>query len=317
MKYVPNAVSRAVGLTALKLSKNSPHILFGVGVVGMVGTAVLASRATLKLDAVLQDSEKANFDLEAGYASLPEHVRETEYSEGDYAADKRTLRIRTAVEVAKLYAPAVGVGVVSVLCLTKSHQILTSRNAALTAAYTAVSEAMKQYRKRVVEELGEDKDREFRYGKATSDVTVDGPKGVKTTKRQHIGGVSQFARFFDEDNRNWGTNPESNLTWLRAHQEFLNKRLEMVGWLSLNDAYDAIGLERSQAGQVMGWMWNRGDTYIDFGIWSDEPRKQEAVHDYLIGASGAIVVDFNCEPIYDYIDHPPGTVKTLKKLVGK
>ena len=55
-------------------------------------------------------------------------------------------------------------GGLSIAALTRSHNILTKRNAALTAAYGALEKGFSEYRARVVEKYGEEEDRDFRYG---------------------------------------------------------------------------------------------------------------------------------------------------------
>ena len=64
MKLVPDALAMKLARNALVAQKNSPGVLFGVGVVGMVGSTVLACRATLKMDEVLEESRESSHLLE-------------------------------------------------------------------------------------------------------------------------------------------------------------------------------------------------------------------------------------------------------------
>ena len=119
MRFIPVAVGRTVARNSLLLQKNSPGILLGAGVVGMVGSTVLACRATLKMDEVL---DEAINKLEV--ANTLEHP---DYSESDRRNDIKLVRIQTIYRATKLYAPAIVVGVVSIALLVKSHRILTQR----------------------------------------------------------------------------------------------------------------------------------------------------------------------------------------------
>ncbi len=58
-------MTRSIGRTVLTAKKNSPHIFFVGGVVGVVGSAVLACRATLKLEEKL-DEIKNDVDIHKG-----------------------------------------------------------------------------------------------------------------------------------------------------------------------------------------------------------------------------------------------------------
>src|SRR5688572_30806226 len=125
-----SGITQRLGSTNLTLRSKSPTIFFIGGVVGVIGTTVLACRATLKLEQTLDTSNK-----------LAEKVKEFEhenYSEGDRKQDQAIVHIRSIVAVARLYAPAILLGGASIALLTQSHNILIKRNAALAAAYTAL-----------------------------------------------------------------------------------------------------------------------------------------------------------------------------------
>ena len=151
MKFVPEAVLRHLGRQALVIEKNSPTLLFGAGVVGVVGSTVLACRATLKLEEVMAKGQK---DLKDAKTLVHE-----EYSEQDRKKDISIIYVRTSANVVRLYGPAIVLGAASIGALAQSHSILTRRNAALTAAYAALERGFAEYRQRVVEKYGEEEDR--------------------------------------------------------------------------------------------------------------------------------------------------------------
>lgn len=284
-RFVPKAVSRRSGRTLLVVSKHSPTILFGVGVVGFVGTTVLAAKATLGLEDVLDEDnalrEKARIALEQNVPS---------YGVKEYNKDLTIITAKTTVKIVKLYGPSVLVGAATIAALAGSHKILSTRNAGLTAAYAALDKATKDYQKRVAEEIGEDRERELRF--PTTEVDEIGPhpddpskiQGKKVDKTENPSKYSIYAKTFNRENsRNWQTNRENNLFYLQCQQRYANDLLVARGHVTLNDVYDSLGFERTKAGQLVGWLLGKGNiNYIDFGIFEN-------------GRDGDIVLDFNVD----------------------
>lgn len=286
VKSLTGVATRLAGRNVLRLKKNAPHIAFGAGIVTMVGTVVLSSRATLRVHDLLDEHERT--------LTVIDKARETksDYTDRDRKADTVTLYIQTGGKLAKLYAPAVLLGGVSIACLTGAHLELNKRNAGLVAAYATVDKAFKSYRERVVNEYGEGKDRELLFGvEEYSEVkpTKDG-KGKKV-KSQRVAGHSMYARFFDENNVNYNQNPETNLLWLKAMQASFTTQLRTKGHVFLNEVYDALGLERTVEGAVVGWVDTLGDGFVDFGF-MDEDRTEQFI-DFMTGREGALLLDFN------------------------
>jgi hypothetical protein len=294
MKLVPATISRTVAHSTLLARKNSPGVLFGVGVVGMVGSTVLACRATLKMDEVLEDAKER---LEQ--ARILEHEN---YSERDRSKDITIIHVKTSVKIVRAYVPAILVGGVSIAALTKSHNILNQRNAALTAAYAALEKGFNEYRARVVDKYGEEEDRNFRYGSQEIEI-VDEKGKTKTVTRVASGDPSIYARFFDPTSTSWSKEPEYNLIFLKCQQNYANDLLKARGHVFLNEVYDMLGIPRSKAGAVVGWILTpdgQTDNYINFGVFDE---KSETARDFVNGHEGAILLDFNVDGIiYDRID---------------
>jgi hypothetical protein len=311
MKLVPNAVSSRLARQSLLASKNAPTLLFATGVAGMIGSTVLACKATLKMDEILTETRN---DLDTAkslhladpivhtYADTEHHaVKVVEYTDRDYHKDLAVIYSRAIYKTTKQYAPAILLGAVSITCLTKSHDILAERNAALTAAYVAVDEAFSNYRKRVVEKYGEAEDREFRF--PTEEVEYVDENGKMTKERVFVSDApSMYARFFDEYSTSWSKEPDYNFVFLACQQRRMNDLLISRGHMFLNEVYDALGLERTKAGSVVGWIISHdGDNYVDFGIFTDKDARQ--YRDFVNGRSNAILLDFNVDGvIYDKID---------------
>ena len=305
MKFVPDAIARKVASQQLLAKQHSPQILFVGGVVGMVGSTVLACRATLKLDEVLDsieaDKRKA-YETKAD-VERPDYDGTATYPDNELRRDLAIISLQGVGKLAKLYAPSVVVGAASIAALTKSHNILQDRNLALTAAYTAVDAAYSRYRDRVIDRYGEEVDRELRY--EVEDVEVLDEETGKISTVPMVTGApgSKYARWFDsESSRNWSVNPEINLYFLKTVQTYANDRLRSRGHVFLNEVYDELGLSHTEAGAIVGWRWNQGsgDDYIDFGIWDNT---REDVNDFFNGREGAILLDFNVDgPIFNKIE---------------
>lgn len=295
MNLVPAAIGTTVARKALLVQRSSPNLLFGAGIVGMVGSTVLACRATLKMETLLEETE-----VKLETAKTYQHP---EYDERDRQKDIKLIRVQTGIKVVRLYAPAVILGGVSVAALTRSHNILSRRNAALTAAYGALEKGFAEYRARVVEKYGEDEDRNFRYGTEQIEVIDEATGKKEIVTRVGPDGASIYARFFDPFSASWSKEPEYNLIFLKTQQNFFNDLLKARGHVFLNEVYDSLGLPRSKAGAVVGWVLSRNgetDNFINFGVWD---ATSGSARNFVNGHEGSILLDFNVDGIiYDKID---------------
>lgn len=301
--------SRTLCKAGLKLKKHSPEILVVGGVVGLVASGVMACKATTKLSSILDDS-KEQIELFDKVAANPEMVNE-EYTVEDAEKDKKIVKVQTAVKVAKLYAPAVAIGVVSIGAIFASNNIMRKRNVALGAAYATVDRAFKDYRNRVVDRFGEELDKELRYNLKTKEVkeTVEDENGKKKTVKKNIKYMdspmpSEFAVIYDDGCAGWTKDPEDNKFFLIQQQRYANERLKRRGYLSLNEVYELLGFPSTKAGQVVGWLYDckdpnyKGDNFVDFGLYNVdcEPNR-----DFVNGYERNIILDFNVAPIIDFM----------------
>jgi len=260
-KHIPAAVTNKVGRLGLRISKKSPSLLFAGGLVGVIGGSVLACRATVKAVPAVE-----NFQAEIKDVKL-EGLKHHE-STIDYRKDLTYIYWKNTLVIAKLYAPAVVVGGIGIACLTGSHLQLTRRNNALMAAYATLNAAYENYRERVREEVGEERELDL-YHAAKTELMVGDDGEPRQIKAVDPNKFSPYARFFNEASEHWQDDPELNRLWITCQQEYLNLTLRARGHVFLNEAYDALDLERSSAGQVVGWvMGGEGDNFIDFGLYS-------------------------------------------------
>lgn len=293
LQTLKNVMTSKLGRSILVGQKHSPVILFGAGVIGVVSATVLACRASLKLDGIMDEHDKDKWQI--AVANLPN------YSEQDRKKDLVILHFRTAGEITRIYAPAAAVGILSIIALTGSHIILNRRNVAITAAYAALDRGFREYRRRVVDELGPEKDRQFRYQMENREIVEETKEGpvTKTVKQPGPNGASIYARFFDETSSSWRKEHSYNQFFLQSQQNYANDMLRARGHVFLNEIYDMLGLPRSKEGAVVGWVQGNGDDYVDFGIFEGD---RESGMRFVNGYERSVLLDFNVDGIiYDKI----------------
>lgn len=277
-----------------QLRKNSPEILIGVGIVGTVTSAVLACKATLKVNDLLEDAKK-EIETIKKIADDPT----TSYTEDDKNKALAIKYTKIGLDFVKLYAPAITVGALSISCLIASHNVLTKRNALLASAYATLDQTWKSYRERVEERFGSDIEKEIRYNlqKDDAELATDGEikevKSVSSKNKINSCACSEFAKFFDSSSNNWSKDPNYNLMFLRQAEEYANDLLAIKGFVSVNDVYHLLGIPGTPEGQEFGWVYDRNKTkQIDFGIYDMTKEKNR---DFVNGYENVILLDFNVE----------------------
>lgn len=303
-----NTVSRGIHKIGFQFKKHSPEIMVVAGVVGVVTSAVMACKATTKLEQILEEPKKDIEAIHHGY-DHPETLTE-EYTEEDRNKDLAIVYVQAGVKVAKLYGPSILLGAVSVTSILAGHNILRKRNVALAAAYTAVDKGFKEYRGRLIERFGEELDKELRYNIKTKQIeeTVVDENGEQHTETRDVavselGDYSIYAQFYDDGCTGFTKDAESNRKFLILQQNWANDKLKSQGYLFLNDVYESLGIPKSRAGHVVGWIYDKnnpiGDNKVDFGIYDLHKR---ANRDFVNRYEHVILLDFNVDgPILDRV----------------
>ena len=308
---IVNKVSQALSKAHFKFQKHSPEILIAGGIIGIGSGIVMACKATLKVDAAL-DETRDTIDRIHEAAEKGVTPAGAEYSQEDAKKDLTKTYIHAGVTVAKTYMPAFVAVTTGLGCVLVSNNILRKRYAAAAAAYATIDKGFKDYRGRVVERFGEEVDRQLKYNIKAKEVeeTVTDENGktktvVKTVNVIDPEDVSVYARFFEKytrddfgnviENPNWETTGEYRLMFLKQVQRYMNDRLRAKGRVFLNEVYEELGLPKSKEGQIVGWVYNTehpvGDNYIDFGLYKSEQNYS----DFLYGENEAILLDFNVD----------------------
>jgi hypothetical protein len=288
------------GNRSLALGKNySPEILAVVGVGGVITSGVLAARATLKLEPLVETLEHQRAAIHDEYALN---------NFDDKELSKRLFKAQSTfvLGLAKLYGPSVTLGAASVAALLGGQGILKKRNVALLGAYKSLESAYSEYRKRVIEEVGEEKEERIRLNlrafdaDETSGDDSDKPMALLTDEelKKRALGASPYAVFFDKyTSKDWSDNTDYNVTFLTIQQSVANDRLVSRGYLFLNEVLEALGMERTEAGQYVGWIYQdgertEGDNYVDFGIDHGATVLKDK---YQFEEDGSIMLDFNVD----------------------
>ena len=216
------------------LTKHSPEILTGLGISGMVATTVLAVKATPRAINLIQEDSRIKHD-------------------GDPYAYTKKEAIQSAW---KCYIPAATTGALSVACLIGASSVNATRNAALATAYTISETALSEYRSKVIETIGEKKEKTVREAVAKEKIINKPPvqkEIIVTGNGKTLCFETMGGRYF-----------KSDMETLRRVQNDLNRRMRDEITMSLNDFYYEIGLDETDVGKYIGWDIDKGYIEIDF-----------------------------------------------------
>ena len=210
-----------------------------------------------------------------------------------------TIYSRTAGRLLRLYAPAIAIGSVSIAAILASHRIHVHREAGLVAAYTAANEAYSRYRGEVRTELGEEKELEI-FNRSQTEVKtvteIDPETGEEVSVEKRV--AAKYIAVFDRNSPYFRhDDDDANLTKVRIVQNFANDRLTINGHVFLNEIYDDLGLPRTKAGAVTGWIYdpnNLGDHQIQLGFDLDwRLVKPEGIDGFIINPNvQGVILDY-------------------------
>ena len=293
---IMSKASGALNKIGFGLKKRSPEILVAVGVVGTVVSAVMACKATTKINTIL-DETKEQLDKIHEYAGNPDVAEK--YNAEDAKKDTAIVYAQAGVKLAKLYAPAVGLGILSISSILASNNILRKRNMAISAALAAATQDFKDYRNCVIERFGKEVDYQLRYNIKAEEIeeTVTDEKGKEKKVKKSIEvadpNASGYVKYFTRSNPYWEEDSSYVEMFLRSQQNYANDKLKATGHLTLNDVYDMLGFHDSKAGMVVGWIYDldhpNGDNYVEFDVKKVNLPNEQG------GYEEAYAIDFNVD----------------------
>ena len=238
------------------LTKYSPGILTGIGIAGMIGATFMAVKAT----------PKALYLIEA----------KKEESEVEELTPVETIKTCW-----KCYIPATLTTVLSAVCLIGASTVSAKRNAALATAYSISEAALREYQEKVVEVVGEKKEKAVRDAVAKDQIERD-----PVTKSEVV--------IIDSNSNTLCYEPlsgryfKSTIDKIKKAEIKLDRQMIQEMYVSLNDFYWEIGLDETDLGDKMGWNLSKG--YMDLSFSS------QLADD---GTPCAVIV-YGIPPVYDY-----------------
>lgn len=257
-------IARSVRTT---IEQHSPELLVGIGIASMATTVVLAVKATPTALSILEDAAAKKDDRSRTRLSIEDLPK-----------------MFTAKEIFtltwKYYIPSAVTFTTGVGCLIGASSVNARRNAVLATAYTLSETALKEYKDKVVETIGEKKEHVIRDAIAkdhieknpvsNNQVIVTG-KG-KTRCYDHLSG-----RYF-----------ESDADRIKKAENELNRQIITDMYVSLNEFYDMLGLSPVGLGEELGWNIDSGDIEIYFSAQLDDEENP------------CLVLNYSVAPKYDY-----------------
>ena len=249
------SLASAIRSMALAMKRHSPEILTGIGIAGMITTVILAVKVTPKALILIEEEKK------------------------EREADKLT-PAETVKTAGLCYLPAAITGGMSVLCLIGANSVNLRRNAALATAYTLSESALKEYRDKVIETIGEKKEQSVRDSIAKDRLEKNPVKNCEViiTERGNTLCYDMFSgRYF-----------KSDMDRLKKAQNELNRQMIDDMYVSLNDFYYEIGLNNTSMGDNLGWNIDKDLVDLQFSSQLSED------------GTPCLAMDFRIPPRYDF-----------------
>ena len=247
-------IARVINTTKGFVTKHSPEILTGIGITGMITSTVLAVRVTPKAVMLLEQAKEEKQDV--------------------------LTPVETVKVTWKLYLPSVLTGVASISCIIGATTISSKRNAALATAYSLSEKALIRYKDKVIETIGEKKEKEIKDKIAQDEVDkrpVSKSPVIITSKGNTLCMDYISGRYF-----------RSDLDVIRKVINELNREMTYHNYVSLDELYDRIGLDPIKNSGRLGW--NLADGLIELDISTCLSEDDEP----------CIVIDYNHAPKYEF-----------------
>ena len=248
-------ISKFTKAASEKVAKYSPEILVGAGIVGMFTTVVLAVKATPKALILVEEKKKE------------EQVEEL-------------TPVETIKTTWKCYIPTAAMGALSTACIIGASTVNMKRNAALATAYTSTAAALKEYQEKVIDTIGEKKEKAIKDAIAKDKIEKNPVKNneiIYAGKGDTLCYDAHGGRYF-----------KSDIEKIRRVVNELNRTMTYNHYVSLNDFYYELGLKSTKGGEDLGWNLDGGLIEVHFSSQLTED------------GNPCLVIDYSVAPRYDY-----------------
>lgn len=249
--------SHLVSKLGKTVNDNSPLILTGIGVGGVVGVALLTGKATFKAVEVLED-----------YYTRPGYIKE-EYRR------EATLWQKTKI-VWPLYIPAAGTAAITITAVVMANRIGTRRAAAMAAAYAISQESFQEYREKIIDKIGEGKERRAREEIDQEHINRTDFSNVIVTGNGDVDFLDDYS----------GRPFRSTMEDVKHAVNKINNRINHQVYASLNDLYNELGLDNIPVGEEVGWTQQLVEPVFTTGVTKDNRP--------------CFVIRFQVEPMRNY-----------------
>ena len=309
MSYI--SVIKGIGArVAVKAVKYAPHILVMTGIGMTTAGTVMAVKGATKADDILEEHKEKISNIEE-VKEMAER-KEAIYTKQDEMKDKVQVYSQTAWKLVKSNWVPIVLYVGGVACILSGFNIINKRYIGMAASYAGLHKSYSDYRKRVVEEHGQDAD--FRYAngihKESLDYTeVDENGESKDVHVEHDNvvnpnDISEYSVLFDEMySTMWTPNPVSNMAQIKAVEEFWNQRFEPRKFVYYYEVLRDLGIwerlpeEKQKVLVDKGWVWGAGDNHISLGIIDVNKPMTSSKKDFIMGYEPSVLIEPNLDGI--------------------
>lgn len=211
----------------LIVRKNSPEIMAGMAISGVVGTAYLAHQS----------------GVTTGYRLAITDDRSTRGTRREWLREN-WLR----------YIPPVTAGALTIACIVGGTRISRSRTAAITAAYSLTERAFSEYKEKVQEKLGERKEQTLKDELAQNRV-----RQISTSPEIVLVGKGSIMCIELRSGRPF----LGDMELLRRAEVEINDRVIRCDYANLAEFHTEIGISQTPDAMDLGWTHGRGLLKLD------------------------------------------------------
>lgn len=257
------------------LKKTAPTILTCIGAAGVVATAFLAAKATPKALALVHSDSRISHNGDPNAYTKKEAV----------------------LSCWKCYIPAVVAGGSTIACIFGANVLNKRQQAALVSAYGLVSQAYKDYRRKVRENYGEEAHIDIMRqlsAERSSGITPVAQSLIRNSSLEFEGADEKERLFYDSFAKRYFASTISKVLQAEYH---LNRNFMFNGYVSLNDFYRFLGIEDTELGDAVGWNSCNGDIY-----WIDFDHIRSMIDDGLNGEMECYIIDMVFPPDSTYLE---------------